>query len=144
MFKSDFRIVAEYFVQMRTKKDYTPSTIEIKHVHETLQLMSAVTHDDRFLQDRITENGGEVRIMSEFLDRIISEGEQRGFHNGMQQGIQQGMQQGIQQGIQQGMQQGLINGMWNLVSGGIITTAVAAQQCGMTEAAFLKTKTMVQ
>ena len=24
MFKSDFRIVAEYFVQMRTKKDYTP------------------------------------------------------------------------------------------------------------------------
>ena len=58
MFKSDFRIVAEYFVQMRTKKDYTPSAIEIKHVHETLQLMSAVTHDDRFLQDRITENGG--------------------------------------------------------------------------------------
>ena len=78
--------------------------------------------------------------MSEFLDRIISEGEQRGILIGEQRGFQNGMQQGMRQG----MQQGLINGMWNLVSGGIITTAVAAQQCGMTEAAFLKTKSMAQ
>ena len=88
MFKSDFRIVAEYFVQMRRDNDYKPSDITIKHVHETLQLMSAVTHDERFLQERIVQEGGTVAVMSEYLDRIISEGEQRGEQRGFAAGAQ--------------------------------------------------------
>lgn len=48
LFQSDFRIVADYFVQMRLNKDYTPSDYEIHHVQETLHLLAAVTDDERF------------------------------------------------------------------------------------------------
>ena len=46
-FQSDFRIVADYFVQMRKDPDnYIPSQKEIKHVDEVLKLMKALTGDD--------------------------------------------------------------------------------------------------
>ena len=45
LFKSDFKIVADYFVQMRTNKDYKPSRQIIKHVNEVLQLMAVFTID---------------------------------------------------------------------------------------------------
>ena len=51
---------------------------------------------------------------------------------------------GMQHGIQQGIQQGLIQGMWSLVNKNAIGTKLAAQQCNMTEEAFLKTKPMYQ
>ena len=47
-------------------------------------------------------------------------------------------------GMQQGIQQGLIQGMWSLVNKNAIGTKLAAQQCNMTEEAFLKTKPMYQ
>ena len=47
MFKSDFRIVADYFVQMRINKDYIPSKETIKHVDEVLKLMSVLTQDEK-------------------------------------------------------------------------------------------------
>ena len=40
----------------------------------------------------------------------------------------------------EGRMEGLLKGMWSLVNSGIISSAVAAQQCSMTEEAFLKTK----
>ena len=56
-FKSDFRIVADYFVQLRTNKDYKPGKDVIRHVHETLQLLSILANDKRFGldMDAITE-----------------------------------------------------------------------------------------
>lgn len=48
LFQSDFRIVADYFVQKREKNDYTPSAQMIQHVQETLQLLSVMTGDHRF------------------------------------------------------------------------------------------------
>lgn len=48
LFKSDFRIVIDYFVQMRKHRDYKPSKDTIKHVHELLQLMSVMTGDNRY------------------------------------------------------------------------------------------------
>ena len=48
MFQSDFRIVADYFVQMRKNKKYQPSKDVITHVHEVFQLMSAMTGDNRY------------------------------------------------------------------------------------------------
>ena len=47
-FKSDFRIVADYFVQMRMNKKYTPSQDTIHHVHEVLQLMSILSGNRSF------------------------------------------------------------------------------------------------
>ena len=62
MFKSDFKIVADYFVQMRTNKDYKPSRQIIKHVNEVLQLMSVFTNDNTFeeSQNQFIIKGEEV------------------------------------------------------------------------------------
>ena len=93
MFTSDFKIVADYFVQMRKNKDYQPSQETIRHVDEVLKLMSVLTKDDRFLKVQQDEKG-EVKNMCEVLDRV----ENRGIAKGMQQGIEKGIQQGIAEG----------------------------------------------
>lgn len=77
MFQSDFRIVADYFVQMRTNKEYNPSQEVMKHVDAVLKLMSVLTQDDRFEE---MQNGakGEVKTMCEVLDNAISKGRAEG------------------------------------------------------------------
>lgn len=47
-FKSDFRYVADYFVQRRTTNDYKPSPDTVDHVDAVLKLMSVLTGDDQF------------------------------------------------------------------------------------------------
>lgn len=37
--KSDFRIVADYFVQIRKNKDYIPTDTQFTHVKEILQMI---------------------------------------------------------------------------------------------------------
>lgn len=77
-FKSDFRIVADYFVQMRMRDDYEPSREVLNHVREILQLLTVLTQDHRF-EDACNEyREGEAVTMCEFLDRIVGEGEARG------------------------------------------------------------------
>ena len=39
-FKSDFRVVAEFFSQKRKQLDYTPSNQQLQHAKEVLQLFS--------------------------------------------------------------------------------------------------------
>ena len=50
LFKSDFRILADYLYQMRIKRDYIADKTAICHVEELLSLMSAMTGDNRFEQ----------------------------------------------------------------------------------------------
>ena len=85
-FTSDFKIVADYFVQMRKNKDYTAPEATIKHVHELLQLMAVMTKDNRF-EDVYSPDmeGGDIN-MCEVLDKI----ENRGIKKGIAQGIAQG------------------------------------------------------
>lgn len=76
-FQSDFRIVADYFVQKREKGDYVPSTREITHVQETLQLLSVMTNDRRFEEiynERNRVEGG-LHNMCDVLDRAVNKGE---------------------------------------------------------------------
>ena len=47
-FKSDFRVVAEFFSQKRKQLDYTPSNQQLQHAKEVLQLFSIMTDDARF------------------------------------------------------------------------------------------------
>ncbi len=78
-FKSDFRIVADYFVQKRESGDYKPSRDRINHVQETLQLLSVMTGDHRF--EGVFEAGtrkGEASNMCEVLDKVEARGEARG------------------------------------------------------------------
>lgn len=75
MFKSDFKIVADYCVQMRMNKDYKPSAEVIQHVDEVLKLMTALTKDDRF-ENGINDTKGRSNVtMCEFLDKLIAKGE---------------------------------------------------------------------
>ena len=45
LFRSDFRIVADYFVNSRNNKDYIPSKEVVYHVDEFLKLMQVLTKD---------------------------------------------------------------------------------------------------
>ena len=86
-FTSDFKIVADYFVQKRMKKDYKPINKEIKHVDELLKLMTVLTGDSRF-EEQIKEmhkEEGEVR-MCEVLDKIENRGISRGIEIGETKG----------------------------------------------------------
>lgn len=82
LFRSDFRIVADYFVQMHRNRDYVPSEEVLNHVHETLQLLSVLTGDNRFslAQENTSIAGGAT--MCEVLDKI----EGRGIAIGKEQG----------------------------------------------------------
>ena len=77
MFQSDFRIVADYFTQIRKNKDYIPSDQTIRHVNEVLKLMTVMTGDSRF-EERINDQEGGPRTMCEVLDRAEAKGEARG------------------------------------------------------------------
>lgn len=90
LFQSDFRIVADYFVQKREKNDYTPSAQTMRHVQETLQLLSVMTGDHRFEDVCNDQQEGGPQNMCEVLERV----ENRGIQIGMQKGTQSGIQQG--------------------------------------------------
>ncbi len=47
-FQSDFRVVAEYFVNAYTDKEYVPEERVIRHVDEFLKLMSVLTGDSQY------------------------------------------------------------------------------------------------
>ena len=78
-FKSDFRIVADYLVQMRKDNSYTPPSWQIKHVREVLSLMAALTRDTRFRDVAIEmKKGDEPKNMCEVLDRVENKGVTKG------------------------------------------------------------------
>ncbi|HIS31842.1 MAG TPA: Rpn family recombination-promoting nuclease/putative transposase [Candidatus Limivivens intestinipullorum] len=82
LFRSDFRVVADYFVQKREKNDYHPEPLALKHVHETLQLLSVMSDDQRFEAVYQDDAEGGIRNMCDVLDRI----EQKGRREGRQEG----------------------------------------------------------
>lgn len=77
-FKSDFKLVADYFVQMRKTGEYTPPTDEIKHVQEMLSLMTALTDDTRFVDTYDKVKGKERITMCTVLDVIEEKGVAKG------------------------------------------------------------------
>lgn len=77
-FKSDFRIVADYFVQKRKNNNYIPTTTVIKHVDEVLKMMTVLTNSNSF--ESIINNlyeGGDT-TMCEVMDRIEGKAEAKG------------------------------------------------------------------
>ena len=82
MFTSDFRVVADYFVQMRKNKSYVASEVTIKHVHELLQLMAVMTQDNRFENVYSPDMERRSMTMCEVLDRVENRGIQKGIIQG--------------------------------------------------------------
>jgi len=90
MFKSDFGIVANFFVQKRKNKHYRPDDPrEIKHVDEVLKLLSVMTGDKEYESILYyNQESGEVKNMCSVAQRLIREGREEGIQQGIQQGIQ--------------------------------------------------------
>lgn len=86
LFESDFWIVADYFVQMRKNGDYQPTVRQIRHVQETLDLLSVLAGDSRF-EEAYNEKEGGIHNMCEVLDRIEKKGREEGIKEGIEQGI---------------------------------------------------------
>ena len=84
MFRSDFGVVAEYFVRSRTDPGYKPERKVIQHVDAFLKLMKAVTGDHRYEEVRKTVRKGEDITMCEVLDYREKRGEQRGMQRGIE------------------------------------------------------------
>lgn len=78
LFQSDFRIVADYFVQKQKNGDYIPGSREIRHVQETLQLLSVMTGDHRFEEAYHNGKEGGPRTMCDVLDRVENKGREEG------------------------------------------------------------------
>ena len=88
-FTSDFKLVAEYFVNMRNNvTDYIPSSKGIVHVDKFLKLMSVLTGDSRYeeyihLYTDEEKRGGKVN-MCRILDARESKGRKEGRKEGEQ------------------------------------------------------------
>ena len=98
MFKSDFRIIADFFVRSRTGK-YKLSNDYICHADEVFKLMSVLTKDRRFDETYNNykamnngENGGAA--MCKVLDDLINERYETGIEKGIKEGIKEGMKEG--------------------------------------------------
>ena len=81
LFQSDFKVVADYFVQKRENGDYVPSSQELTHVQETLQLLSIMTNDNRFEEAYNTntdDKKGGPHNMCDVLDKVENKGKVEG------------------------------------------------------------------
>ena len=119
MFQSDFKIVADYFVQ-KAKGDYKPSKEKIKHVDEVLKLLRVMSNDDRFIQEFTPQE----RKRGVTMDTIITKFETQGY------------ERGVQQGVQQGEKRGELNILFRQVNDGILNKKLAAQYAGITPQTF--------
>jgi len=118
LFKSDFRILADYLYQMRKNRDYIADKTNIGHVEELLTLMSAMTGDNRF-EETINDFKGKEKVnMCEVLDRVEA--------------------RGIEKGIEQGIKRGTLNTLISLVKDGILSLDEAAIRADMSSNDFKK------
>lgn len=82
MFRSDFKIVADYFVQMRKNRHYKASAETIQHVDEVFKMMKALAKNIDFEKEInrkiIEKRKQEVATMKGFFDDAIAEGKIEG------------------------------------------------------------------
>ena len=84
-FKSDFKIVANFFVNKRKNKDYIPDDkTTIKHVDEMLKFLSVMTGDNRY--EKLLADKEGVSNMCDVAQRL----EDRGIQIGIEKGINLG------------------------------------------------------
>lgn len=86
MFRSDFRIVADFLVKKRTDADHAMENQQrIKYVDSMLKFLSVMTGDRRYEQIG-AENVKEVHNMCDVAERL----EQRGLEEGLEKGLEKG------------------------------------------------------
>ena len=81
-FHSDFKIVADYFAHKRLDPDYRPSNPgTMKHVDEVLKMLTAITHDERFVET-LQAKGGKPKNMEQVIDHFVAKGKEEGLKEG--------------------------------------------------------------
>ncbi|SDJ59855.1 Putative transposase, YhgA-like [Lachnospiraceae bacterium G41] len=80
-FQSDFKIIADYFVQKRKGKEYIPLDKTIKHVDEVLKTLEIMSGDERYqtvLEELNQKQFGKGEMkMCEIYDQILNKGIQQ-------------------------------------------------------------------
>ena len=85
-FTSDFRFLADYYVQLRKTNQWQPMSGKARHIKELLELFRALTNDDRFIALYETRKGEQSDMTAKGLDywfaevgdKMRAEGEARG------------------------------------------------------------------
>ena len=100
-FKSDFRLVAKYFINIRKNPYYIPEDEnEIKHVDAVLKFLSIMSGSEKALEKFMSIGEREVKNMSDGpLTKLYYKGVSDGKEQGLEQGIEKGREQGIIQGV---------------------------------------------
>lgn len=86
-FRSDFREVANFFVQCRLHKEYHPyGRTEISHIDEMLKLLSVMTGNDQFEMLLQSPGKEEIHNMYDVAERLVSKGRTEGRAEGRAEG----------------------------------------------------------
>ena len=108
MFGSDFKVVANYYMQIRKNKKYVPTATELRHVHDVLQMMKELTRNEEFEKvqreaEKKLERDGEVRMnMDDVIGRMIAKSEAKAEKRGIAIGEAKGIAKGEAKGIVEG------------------------------------------
>lgn len=95
-FKSDFKVVADYFAKRNKVPDYRGTNDVIKHVDEFFKLMKVLTNDNTFetvYNENISKGTGGV-TMDRFLNSVMEKGVQKGLTSGKAEIIQEMIKKG--------------------------------------------------
>ena len=85
-FRSDFKVVANFFVQKRKNRDYIPDDpTEIRHVDEVLKLLQVMTGDKRY-EEIFRKKKKGVRSMCDVAERLEKMGIEKGIEIGRSEG----------------------------------------------------------
>ena len=115
LFQSDFKVVADFFVQQRINKQYVPSAQKLIHVAEVMKLFSAITRDPSFeaaLKD-VEAEGKESIAMCDIMQAYKNAGKQ------------------------EGRQEGRLEMLIALVHDGLLSLTDAVSRSGLQEADFI-------
>ena len=83
-FHSDFKVVANFFVQKRKNRDYIPDDpTEIRHIDEVLKLLRVMTGDERYQAIFQKERG--VHSMCDVAERLEKMGIAKGIELGREE-----------------------------------------------------------
>jgi hypothetical protein len=119
-FTSDFRLVAQFFVDKRKgSKEIMKDKTTIKHVDAVLKLLSAMTGDSEY-EEVIFTGEGRMTNMCEIAQSLIN----------------QGREEGRNSGLKDGRIEGAVTALAGLVRKERLTIAEAAQFAGMSEKTF--------
>ena len=110
LFKSDFRMLADYLYQMRTTNTYRGDESNVKHVDEILMLMSAMSGFKNVENIIKVAHERKVSNMKGFFELAEEKGLEKGIELGRTEGREEGLQLGRTEGIEKGLELGRTEG----------------------------------